>query len=174
MTPMRGRVMKVGLIVFIVLACIGCDQAAKHAARQRLEGRGTVSLAGGVVMLRYVENTGAFLSLGAGLPRPLRMAVFVALPIVALAGMIVYVARRREPPWAVIAGLAFIVGGGCGNLIDRLLRDGRVGDFLMVGVGFLHTGIFNLADLSVLAGCALLLLGSKKKPPRPGVDTPAA
>jgi signal peptidase II len=171
---MRARVVKVALIVLIVLACIGCDQAAKHAARQRLEGRGTVSLAGGVLVLHYVENTGAFLSLGAGLPRPVRMAVFVALPVIALAGMIVSIARRRETPWAVLAGLSLIVGGGCGNLIDRLFHDGRVGDFLMVGVGSLHTGIFNLADLSVLAGCALLLLGPKKKPPRPGVDAPGA
>jgi signal peptidase II len=171
---MRGRVMKLGLIVLIVVACIGCDQAAKHAARRHLEGRGTVSLVDDVVLLHYVENSGAFLSLGSTLPRPVRMAAFIAFPIIVLAAMIVYIARRRETAWTVIAGLAFIVGGGCGNLIDRLFHDGRVGDFIIVGIGSLHTGILNLADLFVLVGCVLLLLAPKKKPPRPGADAPAA
>jgi signal peptidase II len=171
---MRTRVMKLGLIVLIVLACIGCDQAAKHAARQHLEGRGTVSLVDGVVQLRYVENSGAFLSLGSTMPRPVRMVAFIAFPLIVLALMIVYVARRRETAWLVVAGLSFIVGGGCGNLIDRVLHDGRVSDFIIVGIGFIHTGILNLADLSVLLGCILLLLSPKKKPPRPGVDAPGA
>jgi signal peptidase II len=151
-----------------------CDQAAKHAARQHLAGRGTVSLVGSVVALRYVENSGAFLSLGSALPRPLRMAAFIAFPIIVLAGMIVYVARRRESAWTVIAGLSFIVGGGCGNLIDRLFHNGRVSDFIVIGIGPLHTGIFNCADLSVLIGCVLLLISPKKKPPRPGAVPPAA
>jgi signal peptidase II len=171
---MRRRLMKLGLIVLIVLVSIGCDQAAKYAARQHLEGRGTVSLVDGVVLLHYVENSGAFLSLGSGLPRPVRMAAFIAFPVIMLAGMILYVARRRETAWRVIAGLSFIVGGGCGNLIDRLFRDGRVSDFLILGIGSLHTGILNLADLFVLVGCVLLLFAPKKKPPRPGVDTPGA
>ena len=72
----------------------------------------------------------------------------------------------------MIAGLAFIVGGGCGNLIDRLLRDGRVGDFMNIGIGPLRTGIFNFADLFVLTGCLLLLLSPKKKPPRAGAESP--
>ena len=173
-THMRSRVVKFGLIVLVVLFSVTCDQLAKGAARQRLEGRGSVTAAGGVVELRYVENSGAFLSLGSALPRPLRMAAFIAFPMIVLAGMIVYIALRRETAWTVIAGLSFIVGGGCGNLIDRLLHDGRVSDFIIIGFGPLHTGIFNLADLFVLAGCVMLLLTPKKKPPRPRAVPPAA
>jgi signal peptidase II len=171
---MRSRVLKLGSIVLIVLATVTCDQLAKSAARQRLEGSGSVTLAGGVVELRYVENSGAFLSLGSSMPRPLRMAAFIAFPMIVLAGMIVYIARRRKTAWTVIAGLSFIVGGGCGNLIDRLLHDGRVSDFIIIGFGPLHTGIFNLADFFVLAGCVLLLLTPKNKPPRPGAVPPTA
>jgi signal peptidase II len=160
--------------VLVVLFSVTCDQLAKSAARQRLEARGSVTLAGGVVVLRYVENSGAFLGLGSAMPRPLRMAAFIAFPMIVLAGMIVSIARRRETVWTVIAGLSFIVGGGCGNLIDRLLHDGRVGDFIIIGFGPLHTGIFNLADLFVLTGCVLLLLTPKKKPPRPEAVPPTA
>jgi signal peptidase II len=169
---MSGRSLRALVIVLIVCATIGCDQASKGIARAHLAGRGTVHLVGNLLVLHYVENTGAFLSLGEALPRPLRLLSFVAFPIIVIAGMIVYVARKRETAWAVIAGLAFIVGGGCGNLIDRLLRDGRVGDFINVGIGSLRTGIFNLADLFVLTGCLLLLLSPKKKPPRAGAESP--
>ena len=43
-------------------------------------------------------------------------------------------------------------------MIDRLLYDGRVTDFLNVGIGSLRTGIFNLADMAILAGALLLVL----------------
>jgi signal peptidase II len=169
---MKRRALKIGLVVLIVLACIGCDQAAKHAARTRLAGRGTVAVIDSVVQLHYVENTGAFLGLGARMPTVVRMAVFIGFPVLVLAGMILYMARRRETAWTMVTGLAFVVGGGCGNLIDRLAHGGRVGDFIFLSAGPLHSGIFNLADLAILLGCLLLLVTPKKKPPRPVQPTP--
>ncbi|HXC20398.1 MAG TPA: signal peptidase II, partial [Steroidobacteraceae bacterium] len=59
--------------------------------------------------------------------------------------------------WRFIA-LALIAGGGISNLIDRLLYGGRVTDFLNVGIGSLRTGIFNVADMAILAGALLLIL----------------
>ena len=53
-------------------------------------------------------------------------------------------------------------------MIDRLLYDGRVTDFLNVGIGSLRTGIFNLADMAILAGALLLVLKM-----RAGTSTPA-
>jgi signal peptidase II len=171
---MRSRFLRVLVVVLIVLVSVGFDQAAKSLARGHLQGKGTVHVAGNVLMLRYVENTGAFLSLGAGLPPALRVLSFIAFPVLVIAGMIVYLARKKESAWGILAGCALLVGGGCGNLIDRLLRSGHVGDYLILGAGPLQTGIFNLADLFVLAGCALLLFAPKKKPPRAGAETPAA
>ena len=57
--------------------------------------------------------------------------------------------------------------GGLSNLIDRLIYDGRVTDFLNVGIGSLRTGIFNLADMAILAGALLLVLktGAASPPP---------
>src|SRR5208283_6211099 len=95
--------------------------------------------------------------LGARLPRPARTVIFIAFPLAVLGIMVVYLLRKGGIPWATLVGFSLIVGGGLGNLVDRLLRDGRVGDFIMVGVGGLKTGIFNFADCAVLAGCAVLL-----------------
>jgi signal peptidase II len=166
MSHTRARILKAILIALIVLMNIGCDQATKHIARARLADRGTVSVVGSVFILRYVENEGAFLSLGAGLSRPVRTVVFIAIPLAALVGMIVVLARRRASAWTLVAGFSFIAGGGFGNLIDRLARGGRVSDFMNLGIGSFRTGIFNFADLSILIGCLLVLL-SPWAPSRP-------
>jgi signal peptidase II len=55
-----------------------------------------------------------------------------------------------------------IASGGVGNWIDRLTNDGRVTDFLNLGIGSLRTGIFNVADMVLMAGVALFLLGSRR------------
>lgn len=154
------------IALLIVLAAAGWDQGTKALARARLEGKPPVHLVGGVVQLVWVQNEGAFLSLGAGLPRAARMVVFVAFPLVVLAFMAVSLVRRRGIAWGQLVGLSLIVGGGAGNLIDRIFRDGRVGDFLLLGLGVVHTGILNFADLFVVAGCVVLLLAPSSRAPR--------
>ena len=61
----------------------------------------------------------------------------------------------------VLVALGILAGGGLGNWLDRVLHDGHVTDFVSLGVGQLRTGIFNVADLSVVAGVAVLLLASR-------------
>ena len=155
---MRARILKTVLIALIVLMNIGCDQATKQIARARLADKGTVFVVGSVFILQYVENEGAFLGLGARFPRPVRTLFFIAIPLAALAGMVVTAARRRVTSWTLVVGLSFVAGGGFGNLIDRLARGGLVSDFMNLGIGPHRTGIFNFADLSILIGCALILL----------------
>jgi len=154
----RSRRIKALVALLIMLAAAGADQVTKHVARARLQGRPPVAVMDRTVMLNYVENEGAFLSLGAQLPRPARTAAFIAFPLVVLAWMIASLLRRRGIGWGTLAGFALIIGGGAGNLIDRLFHGGRVGDFMMVSVAGLRTGIFNLADMAVMAGCLVLLL----------------
>jgi signal peptidase II len=72
-------------------------------------------------------------------------------------------ARRLGPSRFIALGL--VAGGGISNLIDRLFYDGRVTDFLNVGIGSFRTGIFNLADMAILAGGLLLIL-TRYAPPR--------
>lgn len=166
------RPVKAAVALLIILAAAGWDQGTKSIARARLEGRPAVYAVGGLVALRWVENEGAFLSLGAALPRAARMVLFIAFPVVVLGFMVGSLLRRRGVGWGTLTGLSLIVGGGAGNLIDRIFRDGRVGDFIMLGVGRLHTGILNFADVAVLAGCVVLLFAPSSRGPRDKGSTP--
>jgi signal peptidase II len=163
---MQPRARRAVVIALVILAIVGCDQATKQAARSGLTGRGTVSVVGSVVVLRYVENEGAFLGLGSRLPTPVRMILLGALPLAALAAVVIAMVKSKSLPWTLLIGLSFIAGGGFGNLMDRLTREGRVSDFLNLGIGTLRTGIFNLADMAILAGCILLLVSPAASGPR--------
>lgn len=146
-------------IVFlaVLLFAAGCDQATKRIAIERLAGAPPVSLAGDVVRLELAANPGGFLSMGAQLPDAVRRVVFVVLVPALVLLVCALVWRAGTPAAGTMAGLGLVAGGGIGNWLDRLLRDGLVTDFLSLGVGPLRTGIFNVADVAVLLGVALLL-----------------
>ncbi len=158
---MRGRLMRLIAMIVLALLILGCDQASKAVARASLDGKEAVSLFDGVLVLRYVENQGAFLSLGSWLPKPLRSALFIVFPIAMLAAMTAYGLRKRDVRLSFALGISLIAGGGLGNLVDRLLHDGSVGDFINLGIGGLRTGVFNLADLAIMCGCVFLLFGDR-------------
>jgi signal peptidase II len=143
------------------MACVGCDQAAKLTARSLLGNGQSVFLANGHVMFRFVENEGAFLGLGERMPRAVRTVAFIAFPLLVLALMIVSIVRRGDIGWTMLVGFSMLLGGGLGNLVDRIFRAGSVRDFMAFGAGRLWTGIMNLADLCVMAGCLLLLLSAE-------------
>lgn len=157
------------VFTFVLVACVGCDHAAKQVAVQLLaEGR-VLSLLGGVVQLQLVANPGAFLSLGADLPEALRH--FVLIGLVPLALLLVSWLAWRAPgasrTQAVALGL--VAGGGLANWLDRVIGDGAVTDYVSLGFGALRTGIFNLADVAIVAGVLLLLRGSS-----PALTDPAS
>jgi len=145
--------------------CVGCDQVTKSAARAMLASGVTESLFADSLRLQLAENPGSFLSLGASLPEHLRFTLFTAAVSVLLMGLVYasLFARRLGPSRFIALGL--VAGGGISNLIDRLFYDGRVTDFLNVGIGSFRTGIFNLADMAILAGGLLLIL-TRYAPPR--------
>jgi len=147
----------------IVLGSVGLDQWSKHLARVHLRGVGTVRLAGDLLVLRYAENQGAFLSLGAGWHPVMRAAVFGALSLLIVAGAAVYLLRDRGLGPTRTGAMALVVGGGAGNLIDRLARGGSVTDFMNLGIGRLRTGIFNLADRFLLAVMGVFVLTAEKR-----------
>jgi signal peptidase II len=148
---------RITVVTLTLLCCVGCDQASKSAARSHLTSGDSQSFLGDSLRLQLVENPGSFLSLGASLPEHFRFVIFTAAVAALLIGLVAasLFARRLEP-WKVIA-LALVAGGGISNLIDRLLYNGRVTDFLNVGIGGVRTGIFNIADMAIMAGALLLL-----------------
>ena len=62
-------------------------------------------------------------------------------------------------------GKPLVAGGGLGNLWDRLARDGAVVDFLNLGIGPVRTGIFNVADLVLVAGLVVLAIAGRRAGP---------
>jgi signal peptidase II len=149
------------VVMLTLFCCVGCDQMSKSAARSMLRSGITESLFSDSLRLQLTENPGSFLSLGASLPEQLRFILFTGAVAVILLSLVCAALFARRLSTARFVALALIAGGGISNLIDRLLYDGRVTDFLNVGIGALRTGIFNLADMAILAGALLLVLGTR-------------
>lgn len=142
----------VALIAFTLLL----DQATKLVAREHLQGRPARDY--GVLTLLYAENAGAFLSLGASLPRAARRVVFDGLVTIGLVAAAWFLFTGRVRGRGDDVALALIVGGGIGNLIDRFRFAGHVTDFLYLHAGPLHTGVFNVADMAITGGVLWLAL----------------
>jgi signal peptidase II len=143
-------------VAVVVVSTIGCDRVTKEVAARHLAGRPRLSMVKDAVRLEYVENRGGFLSLGAEFPEAVRLAVFGLGPAVLLAVLGAWVCRRLAAgSWAL--GPALLWAGGVANLGDRIAR-GSVVDFLNLGVGPLRTGIFNVADVAIMAGALLVAL----------------
>ena len=117
-----------------------------------------ISLGGDSVRLELVHNPGAFLSLASELPADVRGPLLLVLVPLALAALFVLALRSRAASGRSVLGLGLIAGGGLGNWLDRLMHGGAVTDFVSLGLGPLRTGIFNLADVCIVAGALLLLL----------------
>ena len=145
------------LIVLVALiGTIGCDRVSKRLATEVLADAPGRSFLADTVRLEYAENTGAFLSLGAEWPAAWRTLVFGVGNGVLLLAMTV-AAMRLQWPRTALVGLTLFIAGGASNLIDRL-ASGHVVDFMNVGIGPVRTGIFNVADVAILVGAALVAL----------------
>jgi signal peptidase II len=144
---------RVVLLVAIV-ATIGCDRVTKYAAATTLADAPAQSFLADTFRLEYAENTGAFLSLGADWPAPVRRAIFDVGNALLLLALVAFAVRGRWPGKAAL-GVALFVAGGASNLVDRFLY-GAVIDFMNVGIGPLRTGIFNVADMAIMLGAGLL------------------
>jgi signal peptidase II len=143
-------------LLAIMAITIAADQYTKHLARVMLAV--SVPKRIGILTLLYAENSGAFLSLGANLPPQTRSLIFSGVVAVALAVGLFALMTNRIGSTADSIAVAFILGGGIGNLIDRIARGGRVSDFLYLAAGPLHTGVFNVADIAITGGVIWLLV----------------
>jgi len=119
----------------------------------------------------HVRNKVIAFSLGQNLPDTIRPVLFILLPLLVLALLLWYYFKSDDfnnvQRWAV----AGILGGGIGNIIDRIFRSEGVVDFISVKfyglLGFERWPTFNLADSSVVVCCLLLfttILISARKP----------
>jgi len=143
-------------IIAFVLLNIGCDQISKNMVRRNVEPMEYIQIVGDHLIMTNVENTGAMLGFGQEFSPTLKLILLQGLPLIVL---LILLARTLQKTnlnrWMVLA-FAFVIGGGIGNLIDRIAY-GSVTDFFQIKLGLFKTGIFNMADMSVTTGVLLLL-----------------
>lgn len=156
-----GRISLRLALLGAVVSTIGCDRLTKHVASTTLPEGQVHSYLADTIRLVYVENPGGFLGLGADLPVTWRMALFTVITGAILLGTAATAARLRLRGWPLV-GVSLLVAGGASNWIDRVLR-GSVVDFLNVGVGPLRTGVFNVADMAIMLGAAVLVFATMSR-----------
>jgi signal peptidase II len=149
------------IVVFSLLLFIFViDQVTKNWAVETLMGHPPSFFLNGFFQLTYAENPGAFLGLGGNWSRGVRFVIFAIVVLVGLGGMLWYLIKKETLRLNLFA-YSFILAGGCGNLWDRVVHDrGHVVDFMLIDLwGFVHTGVFNVADMAIVAGVLLALFG---------------
>ncbi len=155
--------LRLSVLLLCMLACVGFDQITKIKAQNLLRGHSSISYFDGLLHFVYAENAGTLLGIGSGLQEDMRYILFVLLIGAVLMAVFIFVLVKPMHPANVLA-LSLIVSGGGSNLIDRVVRDGAVIDFILIKVGRLETGIFNIADIAITLGvCALCLSLIKAK-----------
>jgi len=160
-------------VLGVLVVSVVVDQLTKQVARAKLRWAAAQSFLGDTFRLDYAENPGAFLGLGGTLPDGLQFWLLTVGVGGLLVAMLIWVLVSNEVDHLTATGTALMVGGGLSNWIDRVLNDGRVVDFLNMGIGGLRAGIFNVAGVGIMVGAGLLFLASFRKRPAPAPGDPA-
>jgi signal peptidase II len=142
------------ILILMVLGLVGCDHATKAAAVSQLADNAAVQVIPGVLDLTYAENTDMAFGALRWIPAGARRIFLLATGFGLIAGF-GWILVRRRPGAIESLGYATALAGGLGNHGDRLFR-GYVVDFIHLH----HWPVFNVADVCLLTGCALILLGS--------------
>jgi signal peptidase II len=145
------------LTVLIVLFNIGIDQLSKCIVRYFISDNETIPILKGTIVFIKAENIGAALGIGAGLPSILKIFYLQLLPIFILLFLFRMIVTDKELPRLIIIGVAIAIGGAFGNVLDRILY-GSVTDFIQLHFGTYTSGIFNIADISVVIGLVLVII----------------
>ncbi len=143
-------------ILLLILLNIGCDQVSKCLVRENIGYYEQVELISNGLILTKVENTGGFLGFGSAIHPLLKKILFLAFPALVLVLLMGFIMVKTRDNILFVTGLSFIIGGGIGNIFDRIVY-GSVTDFLHIDIGIFKTGVFNLADVSIMFGTACIL-----------------
>lgn len=150
--PRRGAALEVTVVLIIV----ALDQLTKLLVRAEIPVHGSVPVIPGLLNLVHVRNTGAAFGFLNAVEFPYKSAVVALVATAALAGIALYAARISSHARLARVGLALILGGAIGNLIDRLAL-GSVVDFVDVIIAGWHFWAFNVADSAITFGVVAML-----------------
>jgi len=156
----KEKILPFSLTAFVILA----DQIVKAVIVKLKPETGLIKdvFNNGFLWMWHVRNKAIAFSLGENLPEYLRPVMFVAVPLLVLAFLVWYYFKSDEFTAVQRWAAAGIIGGGLGNIIDRIFRPDGVVDFISVNIygilGMSRWPTFNIADSSVVVCCILLLV----------------
>ena len=139
----------------LIVAIVALDQWSKWEVRTSFELYQSKPIIQDVFHFTYVTNEG----MAFGLSFPGGKHILLAMTILLTGFIVGFLWKEKNGHPFVKYGLALILSGAVGNLIDRLLY-GKVVDFMDIMIGDLHWYIFNIADSSVTIGMALFIIHS--------------
>ena len=163
----RARLMS---LLLLLVMLVGCDQATKKYATRHLQhtNRDPIQYLGDTFEIRYAHNRGAFLSLFSGMSEESRFLLLTVMNAIILTGVAVFLLSSHKVEGVPFVALAALLGG--------IVVDFMVIDFSSwTGIGWLKTGIFNVADIAITCGFLLLLPQLfRKEPPQTASRAAAA
>jgi len=153
MSALRGRASEIWIALLVVVL----DQATKALVRARLPLHESVTVIPGFFDLTHVRNTGAAFGMLNSVDFEYKALVMVLVAVIALGAVASYALTLPPDQRMARLGLALILGGAIGNLIDRATA-GFVVDFVDVYWRGVHFWAFNVADSAITVGVVLMLL----------------
>ena len=163
MSPTGDSVVSTGafrlhrLEVAVAAGIVVVDQVTKALVRAQVPLYDTVPVVSGILNLTHVRNSGAAFGFLNGVDFPYKSAILALVATAAFVGIAVYAARTSNDERVARFGLAMILAGAIGNLIDRLVFGGVV-DFVDVVFGSWHFWAFNVADSAITLGVIAMMI----------------
>ena len=133
------------------------DQIVKAIVRREIALNESITVIPGFFDLTRVHNTGTAFGFMNSTDFPFKTVILACIAVGALAALAMYAATLPANQWLARIGLALILGGAAGNLIDRI-TEGYVVDFVDLYWSGWHFWAFNVADASITVGVALMIL----------------
>ena len=144
-------------LALLAFAALAADQASKYAVERFTTVGSSQVLIPGLLNLVHTTNPGVAFGLLADSPTAWLAPVLIVFSLSVIGLLAWLLVTGRGGGWLGPWGLALILGGAAGNVLDRLLRH-RVTDFIDFYLGSYHWYTFNLADSAIVLGATLVLL----------------
>ena len=138
------------LWLLIVLSIIALDQTVKYTINKKVSRGKSIPIINNFLYITHTENTGIALSL-------FENKGYIFIPLTTIIQIVILYCLYKSDNCVLSLLLSFIIGGGFGNLIDRLAK-GSVTDFFQFQVGSHSSPIFNLADIFILLGAIMFMI----------------
>jgi signal peptidase II len=141
----------------VIATIVGVDQLTKFLVRSTIPLYSKVTVIPRLLDFTHVQNTGAAFGVLNAADFPFKSALMIGIAALALVAISLYARQLGSHEKLSRYGLALILGGAFGNLIDRAIAD-HVVDFVDVYWGDAHFWAFNVADAAITIGAVLVLL----------------